>query len=287
MTMKYILLVLFFLTHRSGWAQQELALYEDSIPNSIGKLRVEDQPKLSVYFPSNSNGTSVLIIPGGAYAFLATSTEGTPIAKAFAAKGITAFVLKYRLPKDESMRNKSIAPLQDAQQAMLLIRQQASQWKLDVNKVGVIGFSAGGHLAAMLGTHYDSSFISNKAKTNLRPDFMILVYPVISMDNSLTHRGSRVNLLGENPSMDKVMYFSGEQQVKRNTPPAYVTHSCDDEVVDVHNSIQFYESLLRNGIDAELHIYPKGNHGFIQRIPMSEWLDPILLFLRKQGFISK
>ncbi|KAA2239886.1 alpha/beta hydrolase [Chitinophaga agrisoli] len=270
------------------YSQVKIPLYGDSIINSIGTKDISDEPVITLYLPPKAkiNHSAVIIFPGGAYSFLATSTEGTPIAEAFTKKGFAAFVVKYRLPNETTMRDKSMAPLQDAQQAIKLVRQRAGEWGLDTNKIGLVGFSAGGHLASTLGTHFATNYIPNKEKTNLRPDFMILLYPVISMDNSLTHRGSRVSLLGDGPSMDKVLFFSNEEQVDANTPPTYLTHTGDDGIVDVANSIEFYKALQRNGVDAQLHLFPKGDHGFIQRLPINEWLDPILLFLAKEGIVK-
>lgn len=270
-------------------AQQVLPLYRDSIPNSVGILSESDKPTLTVYQPSKEkeNGTAVIIFPGGGYGFLATSTEGTPIAEAFAAKGITAFVVKYRLPKDATMRDKATAPLMDAQQAIKFVRDMAKEYNIDSNKIGIIGYSAGGHLASTLGTHYNPVYIPNKENTNLRPDFMILVYPVISMDRTLTHIGSMTNLLGPNPTKKQVKFFSATENITQKTPPTYITHAGDDNVVDVENSVQMYRWLQMEGVDAELHLYPKGNHGFTQRLPINEWLDPMLLFLKKQGFYKE
>lgn len=265
---------------------QVLPLYPDSIPNSSETLSPDQRPTLELYLPARekATGTGVIIFPGGAYSFLAYTKEGTVIAKSFAEKGIAAFVVKYRLPKNETMRDKSYGPLMDAQQAIKVVRTRASSWNLDPKKIGIIGYSAGGHLASTLGTHFEKSYIPNPEKINLRPDFMILVYPVISMENEYTHTGSRINLLGMQPANEKVAFFSNEQQVTKDTPPTYLTHCGDDQVVDVQNSILFYQALQKNRVDAELHLFPKGNHGFTQRLPKDEWLDPMLAFLKKEGF---
>lgn len=241
---------------------------------------------ITAYLPAKekATGTAVLVIPGGGYSFLATDTEGTPIAKAFAERGIAAFVLKYRLPDKDSTANKSTIALQDAQQAMKMIKEKAKEWGYDMNSVGVIGFSAGGHLAATLGTQFSKSLIDNPSNISLRPAFMILVYPVISMQESLTHMGSRINLLGDKPTAEQVSWFSAEQNVSWQTPPTYLTHTADDGVVSVQNSIVMYQALIKEKIKAELHLYPEGNHGFIQRLPVSEWIDPMLLFIKKCGF---
>lgn len=264
-------------------AQELIQLYTDSIPNTgqVAKMSEKDLPTMTLYLPAKekANGKAILIIPGGAYFFLATGTEGTAPAKAFMDSGYTAFVLKYRLPKDQAMRNKSIGPLQDAQQAIKLIKQRAGEWNIDSSSVGVIGYSAGGHLASTLGTHYNTSYIPNTQNISLRPAYMILVYPVISMEKSLTHGGSRNSLLGREPSQELIDLFSNEKQVTADTPPTYLTHTGDDGVVHVNNSIVFYQALQKNKVKAELHLYPKGNHGFTQRIPVKEWLEPMLKFI--------
>ena len=286
MKAKILISILFFIIRYAAVAQQVLPLYSDSIPGSTVKLSKSDEPTLTIFLPvkEKATGTAVLVIPGGAYGFLAFEEEGIAIGKAFSEKGIAAFVLKYRLPKNETMKDKSYGPLMDAQQVMKVIRSGAVTWNLNPDKVGVIGYSAGGHLASTLGTHFGTSYIPNKENISLRPDFMILVYPVISMSDQLTHMGSKINLLGMEPSKEKVDLFSNELQVTKETPPTYLTHCGDDQVVDVNNSIVFYQALQKNKVDAELHLFPKGNHGFTQRLPVSEWMDPMLGFMKREGF---
>lgn len=269
-------------------AQKRYPLYSDGIPNHIGNNRIIGSPDMIVYLPQQekSTGTAVIIFPGGAYGFLALKEEGTAIAEAFANKGIAAFVVRYRLPNNETMRDKTYGPLMDAQQAIKLVRQKSREWNIDPKKVGVIGYSAGGHLASTLGTHYLKSYVPNTDSISLRPDFMILVYPVISMQGDLTHMGSRINLLGVEPDSVRVDLFSNEKQVTKETPPTYLAHCGDDQTVDVKNSIVFYESLQQHGVDAELHLYPKGDHGFTQRLPVDEWMAPMLLFLRKEKILE-
>lgn len=286
MMKKYLLLMGCIAFCSQAFAQQVIPLYKDSIPNSTGING--DPPTITAYLPQpeKATGTAIIIFPGGGYGFLATETEGTPIAEAFAGKGVAAFVVKYRLPSEATMWNKSIGPLQDAQQAIRIVRMNAGKWKIDSSRIGVIGFSAGGHVASTLGTHYGVSYIPNREHVNLRPDFMILVYPVISMEKELTHLGSRVNLLGSDPAEEQVHLFSNEEQVTAQTPPTYLTQCGDDQVVSVNNSLAFYEALLKNGVDAELHLFPHGNHGFTQRLPVEEWLDPMLLFMKREGFFN-
>ncbi|HEY9259837.1 alpha/beta hydrolase [Chitinophaga sp.] len=266
-------------------AQEIRPLYKDSIPNSIGKTAPADAPTITIYKPEKPNGAAIIIFPGGAYAFLAFDEEGTKIAEAFKTKGVTAFVVKYRLPSDATMRDKSMGPLQDAQQAIKMVRMNAAEWGIDKNKIGIAGYSAGGHLAATLGTHSGKSYIPNKENTDLRPDFMILVYPVISMNKDLAHIGSRTSLLGADPTPEKIAFFSNEEWINNNTPPAYITHTNDDGVVSVNNSIAFYQAMIKGGIPAELHLYPTGNHGFTQRLPVYEWLDPMIWWMKRGGWL--
>ncbi|MBD0368937.1 MAG: alpha/beta hydrolase, partial [Flavisolibacter sp.] len=277
-------------------AQEVVELYPASIPNSkktakketfnSGMFRGVTKPTLEVYLPEKdkATGTAIIIIPGGGYGVVVYQGEGISTAKQFAKNGVAAFVLKYRLPDDSIMLNKTIGPLQDAQQAIKLVRENAIKWEIDVNKVGIIGFSAGGHLAATAATHFQKPLIENAANTNLRPDFQVLVYPVISMQDSLTHPDSRKNLLGKQPVKELIDQYSNELQVTTNTPPAYITHAADDKLVDVDNSIAYFESLRRHNVEVEMHIYPKGGHGFIFRQP--DWINPLLLWMKKNKWIQ-
>ena len=245
-------------------------------------------PTLKIYLPDRetATGAAVIICPGGGYGMESYRLEGTIIAEAFLRKGIAAFILKYRLPSDSIMTDKTIAPLQDAQQAIKTVREHASEWDLDTARIGIMGFSAGGHLASTAGTHFGKSYIPNDEKTSLRPDFMILVYPVISMTDELTHTGSRENLLGKTPLPEQIQLFSNEMHVSPDTPPTWLTHTGDDKVVTVENSIRFYEELIRNKVPAEMHLYPKGNHGFVLSLPVDEWMQPMFEWMKKSGFIK-
>jgi len=276
-TLGFILLAL----HLPCFGQQEnLALWPNTIPNSqksnekeiLNKTEITwssnvQGPAISVYLPSkrNATGQAVVICPGGGYEALAYDWEGTDIAKWLNTKGIAGIVLKYRLPNSKSVNVNHKAPLQDAQRALRLVRFHAKDWNIDKNKVGIIGFSAGGHLASTLGTHFnhEDPFKKDAIDTlSARPDFMALIYPVITMKAKLTHQGSRNALLGEHPSESLVEEFSNELQVKSNTPPTFIVHATDDKVVPVENSLLFYKALKEKNIAAELHIYPKGGHGF-------------------------
>jgi len=276
-------------------AQETVEIYPGAVPNSknsgkketftSGMFRGVAKPTLEIYLPEKekATGTAVIIIPGGSYAVLVYQGEGVTNAKQFAKNGIAAFVLKYRLPDDSILQDKTIGPLQDAQQAIKFVRENAGMWGVDTNKVGIVGFSAGGHLASTAATHFQKAVIENKNNTNLRPDFQVVVYPVISMQDSLTHRDSRNNLLGKTPSKELIDQYSNELQVTKTTPPTYITHAADDNVVDVDNSIRYFEALRHNKVPVEMHIYPSGGHGFIFRQP--DWIDPLLLWMKKNKWI--
>ena len=258
--------------------QTVIPLYKDSIPNSkpskneekseqsngiliISKISI---PTLSIYLPSkqNATGTAVVICPGGGYSIVAAGHEGADIAKTFTDMGVAAFVVKYRIPNIETMIDPEIGPLQDAQQAIKIVREGAKQWNVNSAKVGIMGFSAGGHLASTAGTHFSKSVISNPNNTSLRPDFMLLIYPVISFADCIGHMGSRDNLIGKNPSAQKIIEYSNELQVNTDTPPTFLVHASDDDAVKPQNSIVFYQALLKNHVAAEMHLYETGGHGF-------------------------
>ena len=247
--------------HRVPNSKPAPADYKENIDG--GNVSLVIQPQLLAFFPpeGKANGTSVVICPGGGYARLSIVKEGQKIAEKFNEIGITAFVLKYRLPSDQIMVDKTIGPLQDAQRAIQIVRENAVKWKLDPARVGIMGFSAGGHLASTAGTQYVKAVIANPDHVNLRPDFMILLYPVITF-GPYAHQNSKDNLLGKEPSAALIENFSGEKQVKTDTPPTFIVHAQDDAVVPIQNALLFYEALTANHVKAEMHIYPAGGHGF-------------------------
>jgi acetyl esterase/lipase len=290
MTVFVTLVVVWCLFPEDGLAQEIINLYSGKIPNSkvtdikesygSGMFRGVTTPTLELYLPEKdkATGAAVVICPGGGYSVVVYQGEGISTAKEFAKNGIAAFVLKYRLPDDSTMVDKKIGPLQDAQQAIKVVRENAAQWGIDSNKIGIMGFSAGGHLASTEATHFKEAFIENNKNTSLRPDFQILVYPVISMQENLTHGDSRAKLLGKNPSKEVVDNFSNELQADENTPPCYITHAADDKVVDVDNCIQYFEKLRHSTVSVEMHIYPKGGHGFVFR--RKGWMDPLVQWMK-------
>lgn len=271
--------LLYFFSTSIKAQQKVIKLWPDKIPDAIensnykevdqsnasGIYRISKvtNPTLTVFTPTkeNANGTAIIICPGGGYIHLAFAKEGVEVAKWLNSFGVTAFVLKYRLPSSKIMKNKSIGPLQDAQRAMRIVRGNAKQWNLNPDKIGIMGFSAGGHLAASLSTLYNQK-VYNSNTVSARPDFSILLYPVISMEASITHAGSRRNLLGTHPTQAEIKHFSCNLQVNKNTPPAFLVQAENDHTVPVQNSIDYFIALKRFNIPAELHIFQKGGHGF-------------------------
>jgi len=290
-----ILLVIFVFLALCGKTQNlTMPLWEDDIPNyepsdeteqadtnGIVRISKVQKPDMAVYLPSKSNATgqAVVICPGGGYSILAYDWEGTDVAKWLNSKGIAGIVLKYRLPGSKSNIVRHKSPLLDAQRALRLTRYHAEEWNINPDKIGVMGFSAGGHLASTLGTHFDevkSGIEDPVAMASSRPDFMILVYPVISFDPKFGHIGSRNNLLGKNPDQELIDRFSNEKQVTADTPPTFLIHAGDDGGVPVENSLMFYKALQEHDVPAEMHIFPEGGHGFglaLENEHLHTWTD--------------
>lgn len=240
-------------------------VYDERIGYRINRVQT---PALDVYLPPDSiaTGTGVVICPGGGYTILAWNWEGTEIAKWYNSIGVAAFVLRYRLPhwEERSECTDKIA-LADAQRALRLVRNRAQKWKLAPNRIGIMGFSAGGHLASTAGTHFDAGNPQSKDPIewkSSRPDFMILMYPVITMDTTVAHSGSRKYLIGENPSREMAERYSNELQVSDKTPPTLLIHADDDKGVPPENSVLFYLALRKHKIPAAMHIFSGGGHGF-------------------------
>ena len=241
--------------------KEDQQLNSEGVVKSLGHVTT---PTLSVFLPEKekANGTAVIICPGGGYSHLAINKEGYKVAEWLNSLGVTAFVLKYRLPSDEIMEDKTLGPLQDAQRAVRMVRRNNGKWNIDPSKIGIMGFSAGGHLAAMLSTHYNQKVYEVKDSISARPDFSILLYPVASLQDEITHKGSQENLLGKNASQTQKDEYSNELQVDENTPMAFLVHAADDGAVPVENSIRYFLALNNNNVKAELHIFEKGGHGF-------------------------
>ena len=279
---------LFMSTLLSAQKPVEIPLWPNGAPNTNGITTDEQEPEknrisnvtvptLTIYPATQPNGLAIIMCPGGGYTRLAMDHEGHDMAQWFNTQGITYAVLKYRMPNGHSD-----IPLSDAHQAIRLMREHAKEWNF--TKLGIMGASAGGHLASTAATHYTAE---------TRPDFQILLYPVVSMNPTLTHKGSHDNLLGKNPSKESEALYSNELQVKADTPPAFIIHSSNDEAVPVANSINYYMELIKNKIPASLHTYPIGGHGwgFHDSFPYKrQWTEELEQWLKeemeKRGFTN-
>ncbi len=301
---QFVIIFFLFFGFNQLAAQDFIPLWpKGKMPNSKGmkltdsisgeRYRRVGTPGLLAFFPSKeeNRGTAVLICPGGGYKHYAHIISGTQFAKWFNAKGVNAFVLLARFPHSPDLLERHTAPLQDAQRAMKLIRANAAEWGIDPARVGVIGFSAGGHVASTLGTHTnDLASISDSWDTiPARPNFMLLVSPVITM-GEFTHKGSRENLLGVNPTEALVQSYSNELQVSEQTPPAFIVHAENDRTVSPENSLLLYRALRHKGISASLHVFPLGGHSIgLENNPGSTalWKDLCWLWLDEMGFVGK
>ena len=305
---KYLLLLSLVWTLSVAFSQQRIPLYEGTIPNSKAVTALTDstvyfkngerdipfvirvaEPDLTLYLPEKGKGTgaAVIICPGGGYTGLANGHEGDEMAQRFQENGIAGIVLKYRLPNSQYVDNKAVVPLQDAQRAIQLVREHAQQWGISFRRIGILGSSAGGHLASTAGTHFRDVTLENPVNTSLRPDFMVLNYPVISFADSLTHEGSRANLIGPRWTAKEVAYYSNELQVTPETPPTFITHAVDDDVVKVQNSLVFIAALQQNKVPVQSVIYTHGGHGYGMKNPTSDmdWMDSCIQWI-KSGFKS-
>jgi len=277
-----------------------LPLYSDKIPNSINtgqKEKIEksdiilisnvQNPDIAVYLPSKrfATGQAVVICPGGGYWVLAYDLEGTDIARYLNSIGVAGIVLKYRLPTSGNTVESHKVPLMDAQRAMRLVRSNAKSWNIDTTKIGIMGFSAGGHLASTLGTHFDYGnklAADSVERRSCRPDFMVLMYPVISFVDTSVHTGSAESLLGKNPGQDLLKYYSNELQVRDDSPPAFIALADNDDGVPAENSLLMYAALRKKKIPAELHILSEGKHGFglsVNNEHVSSWTNSLRLWL--------
>jgi acetyl esterase/lipase len=236
---------------------ERVPLWPDQAPVGDGAFEKGDAV-MTVYRPAKANGAAAVICPGGGYGGLVTGAEGSGIARWLNAHGVTGIVLEYRLP-----RGRAFVPLLDAQRAIRMVRAKAKEWGCDPQRIGIIGFSAGGHLASTAATHFDAGNAGAKdpiERLGCRPDFAVLVYPVITMSEK-THSGSKQNLLGLTPSPEAVALFSNEKQVTRETPPTFLAHALDDKVVPPDNSRQFYEVLQKQQVPSCYLELPSGDHG--------------------------
>jgi acetyl esterase/lipase len=292
--LKFIVLTLLTL---NSYSQEVLSLYPSGIPNSKpapdtessavnGILIISNvsRPTLTVYLPekSKATGEAIIVVPGGGYHIVAAGHEGSDVAKKLNEYGIAAFVLKYRIPDTAWMVDPAIGPIQDAQRALQMVRENASKWNVNKNKIGMLGFSAGGHLVSTAATHFKHAYIPNRKKINLRPDFIVLVYPVISFVDTAMHRGSFENLLGKDSSMEMRRKFSAELNVTPETPPTFLVHAKDDPV-SVRNSTLYADSLNAKGVFSEVLLYEGGGHGFglVNTTSDISWPDRLRDWMKK------
>lgn len=301
--MKHLLFITFLVFSLPGYSQEFTPLWpQGRKPNFNGKKvtdtiyndriwRVGDPGIYCFVVPKSENkGTAVLICPGGGYERISHLYNGFNLAKWYNNIGVNAFVLIYRLPHQQDLEQRDLAPLQDAQRAMRLIRKNATKWNILPHKIGVMGTSAGGHLASMLSTRLeDVSAIGDSADAaSFRPDFMVLLSPVITM-GPYAHAGSKRNLMGADTTRAMIEKNSAELQVSSSTPPAFIVHALNDSTVKVQNSLMFHNALIAAKINASLHVFPQGGHGIrLDDNPGSTdlWLDLLERWLKEMGWVS-
>lgn len=319
-----LLFIILLINTSTVFSQEEINLYDGHIPNVIGNGPEEKSfdapfgkvyyqvatPTLKVFEPAKdkNTGAAVILCPGGSYSALVYGFE-TKTAEILAENGIVGIVLKYRLPDPRFYENKEIVPLQDVQQALIKVRENASKWGIDPQKVGILGSSAGGHLAATAGTHFEKCYVQNPNNTSVRPDFLVLNYPVISLADSLTHYQSRLRLIGEEPipdeifqlmvtdskkaekmmaeipvPQDKILEFSNELHVSSETPPTFIDHANDDTTVSIQNSILFIAALQQNEVDVDCFFYANGGHGYLadNLNKKVEWIDSCIEWIKEE-----
>ena len=290
--MKHLILTLLFstllLVNFAKAQNNPIILWTDGAPNAVGKTP-EDIPTITP-FPApkeTATGAAIVVLPGGGYSHLSETKEGSDVAKWLNSLGITAFVLKYRL----GMKYHEPNQLLDAARALRTVRARAKEWNLDTNRIGILGFSAGGHLASTLSTHFDAGNAAATdaiEKVSSRPDLSILIYPVITM-GEFAHGGSKKNLLGDNPTAEQVKKYSNELQVTKDTPPTFLVHTMTDSTVPVENSLLYVAALRKAGVPFEFHLYEQGPHGFglAPTNPiLATWKDRCADWLGVHGFMK-
>lgn len=285
-----VVIASFFLTESLAAEPRTELLWPKGAPGAVGEAD-KDKPTLIIYLPeSNANGAAVVVCPGGGYGGLAMGHEGHEMAQWLNSFGVAAFICDYR------HRGKGYghpAPMQDAQRAIRTVRARAKEFAVDPQRIGVMGFSAGGHLASTVTTHFDDGNTDSDdpiQRAGSRPDFSILCYPVIAFAQPYTHMGSQRNLLGADAPAELIQQFSNERQVTKETPPVFLWHTTEDKVVPPENSVQFYMSCVRAGVPAELHIFEKGRHGLglAKNMPgASAWPDLCREWLKVQHVLGQ
>lgn len=267
--------------------RSKVAYWPDRIITGITK------PNLTAFVPDYPNGTVVIAAPGGAYSRIVLDKEAAEMARWLNPYGVTVLLMQYRLPAEGHVNGKDV-PLQDAQRAIRLVRKNAKEWGLDPNRIGFLGASAAGHMGAMLGAKFDKKVyvpVDEADQLSARPDFLMLLYPVVSMTDKLTHLESRTNLLGKTPSPELIQEYSADQQVTKASPPAFITLAEDDPAVPAANGIAYFNALKQAGVSAELHAFKEGGHGFgirdARQLPVSNWPNLAADWLKAQGYIKR
>ena len=304
--MRSLVLAIWLTGTLPAMAQQALPLYPGAIPNALAApdresvrdakeafpfLQGVSRPTLTPYLPMRRDAkrTAVVILPGGGYRGVSIEKEGHAVARAFNDMGVAAFVLKYRTPDPAQMKDPTLGPLQDVQQALSTVRSRADEWNIDRERVGLLGFSAGGHLAATAATRFDKPVLAEWRGANLRPDFLMLIYPVVTFEGVSAHAGSRQQLLGDTPDPATIREYSSERHVTADTPLTFIVHAADDASVPVDNSIRFFEALQRYKVPVELIVYPAGGHGFglNNATTADRWVERGQQWLQSQGLLSQ
>ncbi|MBK0383601.1 alpha/beta hydrolase [Pedobacter sp. SD-b] len=280
-----------------SFSQVAFPLYDGAVPNSKNLAEANLNNDKKGYAPTitafvnkttQKNRAAIIFLPGGGYNSVAYNGGGNGIAEYFQNLGLAAFILKYRVPTDDFMLDKKTGPIQDLQQAIIWVKEHAEEYGIDTAKVGILGSSAGGHLAAMGSTQFATNFVENPKHYSLRPAFSVLLYPVISFADSIMHKGSRDNLLGKNPSPALIKQYSNELNVTSDTPPTLLIQAQDDPTVPVANSIVYFEALTKNKVEAEMHIYPHGGHGFgaYNKTTPDNWLERCKNWMIMNGWLE-
>ena len=267
--------------------RSKVAYWPDRIVTGITK------PNLTAFVPDKPNGTVVIAAPGGAYSRIVLDKEAAEMARWLNPYGVTVLLMQYRLPAEGHVNGQDV-PLQDAQRAVRVVRQHAKEWGLDPSKVGFLGASAAGHMGAMLGAQFGKKVyeaVDAADSLSARPDFMILLYPVVSMEDKVTHLESRTNLLGKNPSAEQIKEYSADQQVTKDSPQTFIVLAEDDPAVPPENGIRYHNALKKLGVPTELHTFKEGGHGFgirdARQLPVSDWPNLAASWLKANGYITK
>lgn len=266
--------------------RSKVAYWPDRIVTGITR------PNLTAFVPDKPNGTAVIVAPGGAYSRIVLDKEAAEMARWLNPYGVTVLLMQYRLPAEGHVDGKDV-PLQDAQRAIRVVRQNAGEWGLQPDRIGFLGASAAGHMAASLGAQFAKKVyepVDAADSLSARPDLLLLLYPVVSMDDKLTHLESRTNLLGKDPSPELIKDYSADLHVTKEAPPTFIVVAKDDPVVPPENSMRYHDALQKAGVSSELHAFTEGGHGFgirdARQLPVSDWPNLAAAWMKARGYIK-